>query len=97
MLSSLTPTGTYIRSALGCRILPHGILALYLLASPDGRQFDLFLVALRRHAVDIARFPDVSREKDEARRIFRALVRGRVTPYGADEVIDALLAFPDKI
>lgn len=97
LLPSLTPTGSFIRCALRCRMLPRGIFAVYLLTSPDGLRFDLFLMALSRRTFDIAHLPDVSRDRTLAQSIFRAVVRGRVTPYGADEVIDTLLAFPDKI
>ena len=97
MLSSLTPTGMYICSLLRCRILSRGIIVFYLLVSPDGRQYDLILLSFRRKVLEYARFPDVSRNKAEARRLFRTIVRGKVTPYAADEVIDALLSFPDKI
>ena len=97
MLPSFSPTGSFTRVALRCRILPCRTLVLYLLVSPGNGLYDLFVLSFARKTFEIAHLPDISRKVIEARHHFDLFVRGRVMPYGADEVIDTLLGFPDKI
>lgn len=79
--------------------VPQGLPVTYLLIREDGGDRALFgtpcpvyFSILLRQGEDLCRLPDVAREAREARRFFRALVRGRVTPFTAPEVAEEWLA-----
>ena len=47
--------------------------------------------SFRHHQKESIMLPDISPSKSSANQIFKLLVKGRVTPYAADEVMESIL------
>ena len=71
-------------------------LCYILFTDSDEKTGIVYSVRITKHTLGCERketvtFPDIAGCEKCARRIFRLLVRGRVTPYAADEVMESIL------
>ena len=95
---STHPSGSSKRTIrISLRPLSPAVWLSYTLFTDDGEKIRIvYSVRITKHMLgcrtkETVTLPDISASEVFAKRIFRLLVKGRVTPYAADEVMESIL------